>query len=118
MNIASTDSNREVLKKYVVWSGIKTRTEKINDDKSGKYGKDYIKIRFNSNDDLPSNKQLKFLTITITVRNYLHHQALLYKCKEEPDDVNNFTKSFTHILNLLLEVFLKKVVNIILRFFR
>ena len=34
--------------------------------------------------------------------NYLHHQALLYKkkCKEEPDDVNNFTKSFAHILNL------------------
>ena len=41
MNIASTDSNNEVLKKYEeVWSGIKGCIEKINDDKSGGYGKD------------------------------------------------------------------------------
>ena len=33
-------------------------------------------------------------------KNYLHHQAVLYKKKkDEPDDVNNFTKHFAHILN-------------------
>ena len=38
LNIASTDRNREVLKKYAeVWSGIKDQIEKINNSKSGKY---------------------------------------------------------------------------------
>ena len=40
----------------------------MNDGKSGEYGKDYMKIKFNSDDDLPLNKQLKFLSITIFVR--------------------------------------------------
>ena len=40
LTIASTDSKSEALKKYVkVWSGIKHRIEKINDNKSGEYGK-------------------------------------------------------------------------------
>ena len=69
LNIASTDSNSQVLEKYEkFWGGIKNWIEKINDGKSGKYGKDYVKIKFNSNDDLPLNKQLKFLSLTIIVR--------------------------------------------------
>ena len=48
LDIASTDSNSEVLKKYAeVWSGIKDQIEKINGSKSGEYGKEYMKIRFN-----------------------------------------------------------------------
>ena len=40
LNIASTDSNSEVIKKCEeVWSGIKDCIEKINVDKSGEYGK-------------------------------------------------------------------------------
>ena len=69
-NIASTDSNSEVIKKYEeVWSGIKDCIEKINDDKSREYEKDYMKIKFSSDDNLPLNKQLKFLNITIIVKN-------------------------------------------------
>ena len=69
LNIASTDSNSEVLKKYEeVWSGIKDCIEKINYDRSGEYRKEYMKIKFSSDDDLPLNKQLKFLSITIIVR--------------------------------------------------
>ena len=69
LNIASTDSNSEVLKKYEeVWSGIKNCIKKINDGKSGEYEKDYMKIKFNSDDDFPLYKQLKFLSITIIVR--------------------------------------------------
>ena len=30
--------------------------------------KDYMKIKFNSDDNLPLNKQLKFLSVTIIVR--------------------------------------------------
>ena len=29
---------------------------------------DYMKIKFNSDDGLPSNKQLKFISLTIIVR--------------------------------------------------
>ena len=40
LDIVSTDSNSEVLKKYEeVWSGIKNWIKKINDDKSGEYKK-------------------------------------------------------------------------------
>ena len=57
LNIAFTDSNNEELKKYAeVWSGIKDQTEKINNGKLKEYEKDYMKIKFNSDDNLPLNK--------------------------------------------------------------
>ena len=40
----------------------------MNNGKSGEYRKDYMKIKFNSDDDLPLNKQLKFINLTIIVR--------------------------------------------------
>ena len=53
LNISLTDSNREVLKKYAeIWSEIR----KINNGKLGEYRKGYMKIKFNSDDDLPRNK--------------------------------------------------------------
>ena len=70
LNISGTDRNSEVLKKYSeVWNGIKDCIEKINDDKSGEYDKDFMKIKFNSGDDIPLNTQLKFPTITVIIRN-------------------------------------------------
>ena len=57
LNNAFTDNNGEVLKKYKeVLSGIKSCIEKINNKKSGEYEKDYMKIKFNSDDKLPLNK--------------------------------------------------------------
>ena len=57
LSIAFTDNNDEVLKKYKeVLSGIKSCIEKINNNKSGEYEKDYLKIKFNSDDKLPLNK--------------------------------------------------------------
>ena len=47
---------RSYYKKYQdAWSGIKNKIEAVS---SGKYGyeKDYMKIRFNSDDDLPLDK--------------------------------------------------------------
>ena len=38
----------------------------INGGKENYYEKDYIKIKFNSDDDLPLNKPLKFHLMTIT----------------------------------------------------
>ena len=70
LNIALTDSNSELLKKYAeVWSGIKNQIKKINNNQVSKYGKDYMKNKFDSDDDLPLNKILKFLRLTIIIRN-------------------------------------------------
>ena len=70
LNIAITDSNSEVLKKYAeVWSGIKGQIKKINDVQFGEYGKDYMRIKFDSDDKLPLNKILKFRILTIIIMN-------------------------------------------------
>ena len=62
LNIAFTDRNNEALKKYVkVSKGIKDQIEKVNDGKLGEYEKDYMNIKFNSDNNLSLNKQLKFL---------------------------------------------------------
>ena len=59
-NIAFTDHNDEVLRKYKeILDGIKNGIEKINNNKSGEYEKDYMKTKFDSDDKLPLNKQLK-----------------------------------------------------------
>ena len=42
--------------------------KRINGDKKIEYEKDLKKIRFESNDDLPMNKPIKLLLLTITVR--------------------------------------------------
>ena len=57
LNIALTDSNNDVLIKYAkVCSGIKCQIKKINNGSVGEYGKDYMKIKFDSDDNLPLNK--------------------------------------------------------------
>ena len=76
LNIADTDRNSEVLKKYAeVWNGIKDSIKKINNNELGEYDKDYMKIKFNSNDDIPLNKQLNFPTITVIIRNIFEKDA-------------------------------------------
>ena len=79
MNIAFTDSNNEVLKKYAeVLSGNKGQIEKINSGKLGEYEKDYMKIKFNSDDNLPLNKQLKFPRVKIIVRRVFEEDGKYY----------------------------------------
>ena len=61
LTFASTDKNKEVLKKSTeLWDEIKSLIQKI-DSKSCEYGKDYMKIQFNSDDNLPLNKILNFI---------------------------------------------------------
>ena len=63
------DENKKVLKKYAdVWDGIKNKIKTVNGDKENDYGKDYMKIKFNSDDDLPLNKLPKFRLVTIIIR--------------------------------------------------
>ena len=64
----STDENKELIKKYNdVFNGIRDKIKEINSDECD-YEKDYMKIKFNSDDDLPLNKPLKFHLMTITIR--------------------------------------------------
>ena len=79
VNVAFTDSNDEVLKKYKeVLSRIKSSIEKINNNKSGENEKDYMKIKFDSGDNLPLNKQLKFLSVTIVIRSIFEDDGKYY----------------------------------------
>ena len=55
----STDENKELLKKYNnVFNGIRDKIKEVCSDKCD-YEKDYMKIKFNSDDDLPLNKTIK-----------------------------------------------------------
>ena len=75
----SLDENKEVLKKYGdVWDGIKNKIKAINGDKENDYEKDYMKIKFNSDDDLPLNKLLKFCLISIIIRCVFSEDGKLY----------------------------------------
>ena len=59
-------------------SGIKSFIEKINNNKFGEYEKDYMKIKFNSDDKLPLNKQLKLLSVTIVTRSVFEEHGKYY----------------------------------------
>ena len=75
----STNENKELLKKYDdVFIRIRDKIKEINSNDCD-YEKDYMKIKFNSDDDLPLNKSLKFTLMTITIDvflkkmvNYIH----------------------------------------------
>ena len=74
----STDENKELLQKYQdVWNGIKNKIKAVSSGKCD-YEKAYMKIKFNSNDDLPLNKLLKFHLMTITIRSVFEEDGKLY----------------------------------------
>ena len=59
------DANEEVSKKFKeVWEGA----EIINGSRKVECGKDFLKNRFKSNDDLPLNKPIKLGLLAITIR--------------------------------------------------
>ena len=74
----STDKNKQLLKKYNdVWNGIKNKIKEISDSECD-YEKYYMKIKFNSDDNLPLNKPLKFHLIAITIRSVFEEDGKLY----------------------------------------
>ena len=73
------NKNVEPLKKYAdVWDGIKSEIKAINGSKENDYGKDYIQIKFNSDDNLSLNKPLKFHAMTIIIRSVFEKDVKLY----------------------------------------
>ena len=74
----STDQNKELLKKYNdVFNRIRNKIKNISGNECD-YEKDYMKIKFNSNADLPFNKQLKFYNMIRTIRSVFEEDSKLY----------------------------------------
>ena len=75
----STDENKKIFKKYrELWDGIKNEIETINGDKKAEYSKDFMKIKFNTDDNLPLNKPLKLHLLTIIVRCIFEEDGKFY----------------------------------------
>ena len=74
----SANENKELLKKYNdAFNGIRDKIKEISSGECD-YEKDYMKIKFNSDDDLPLNKPLKFHSMTITIRSVFKEDGKLY----------------------------------------
>ena len=75
----STDENKELIKKYNdAFNGISDEIKTINGGKENDYEKNYMKIKFNSDDNLPLNKPLKFHLMTVTIRSVFKEDGKLY----------------------------------------
>ena len=78
MELHSIDENKELLKKYNdAFNGIMDKIKKVSNDECD-YETDYMKIKFNSDDNLPLNKPLKFHNITITIRSVFEEDGKFY----------------------------------------
>ena len=74
----SADENKVLLKKYNdVSNGIKNKIKEVSSGECD-YEKDYMKIKFNSDNNLPLNKPLKFHNTTITIRSVFEEDGKLY----------------------------------------
>ena len=84
---ASTEKNKVMLRIYKeLWDEIKEQTELRTGDKAIKYGKDFMKIRFKTNDDLPLNEIINIPVYVVIVSSIFlkndkyHPQVLLHDC--------------------------------------
>ena len=68
----STYENKELIKNQ-----RKDKIKEINGEECD-YEKDYMKIKFNSDDDLPLNKPLKFHLVTINIRSVFEEDSKRY----------------------------------------
>ena len=75
----STDENEELLKRWNdVFNGIRNKIKKISSNEYD-YETDYLKNKFDSDDDLTLNKQLKFYNMVITIRSIFEENGKLYQ---------------------------------------
>ena len=75
----SVNEKKGLLKTYAdVWNGIKSNIKTINGVKENDYKKEYMKIKFNFDDDLPLSKPLKFQVMTIIIRSAFEEGGKLY----------------------------------------
>ena len=71
--------NKELLKNYTkFWDVVKHEIKIINGSKETNYRKDYIKFKFESNDELPLKKPLIFYEMHIFVGFVFREDDILY----------------------------------------
>ena len=76
--LRSIDENKELLKKYNdVFNRITEKIREVSNDECD-FEKNYMKIKFNSDDSLPLNKLLNFYNMTITIRSVFEEDDKLY----------------------------------------
>ena len=72
------DKNKKLLKRYDdFFNEIMGKIRKLDDDWL-EYAKDYMKIKFNSDDNLPLNEPLKLYQMTVTIRYVFSGDNKLY----------------------------------------
>ena len=72
--------NKKVLTKFTkFWDEIKNVIEARNKGKKGEYEKDFMKIKLNSDDNLPLNKMLKLHMLTVIVRSVVKEDGKYYR---------------------------------------
>ena len=70
---------KKYLKKHTeLWDGIENEIETINVNKEGEHGKDFMKIKFDTDDNLPLNKTLKLHNMTIIIRSVFEEDGKFY----------------------------------------
>ena len=76
---ASGNKDKEVLTKYLkLWDDIKYLIRAIHGGEEGEYRKDSMKIRLNSDNNLPLNKILKLHNMTLTFRSVFQEDGKYY----------------------------------------
>ena len=84
LSATTLSTKRRIFSEYLVfeytelWDGIKNEIETINDGKKGEYGEDFMKIKFNTDGNLPLNKPLKLHLLTIIVRCIFEEDGKFY----------------------------------------
>ena len=70
---------KKVLTKYTnLWDEIKYLIKTINDGEAGEYEKDFMKIKFNSDDNFSLNKKLQLHNLTIVIRSVFQEDNKYY----------------------------------------
>ena len=82
LTFASTDKNKKGLKMYIMyiklWDKIKYHIQTINAEKYSEHEKDYVKIKFDSDDDFTLNIMQKFHMLTIIDRSVFEEDGKYY----------------------------------------
>ena len=90
---SSTEKNKTMLENYTeLFDDIKEQIKLITGDKMFNNGKDFMKIKFKTNDDLPYNKDMNIPVCVIIISSIFkeedeyYRQVLLHDCFYEYDN--------------------------------